>query len=359
MPEGVDYEAIFRLAKLHSMGNLFYEAVKNSSAVPESVKTEAKQHFFANVAQQTAQEYYAEELFERLEEKKIPYVPLKGYILRRMYPAPELRTSCDLDIFYDKECTESVRNILFDMGFAEEREGDNHDAWMLDSVTIETHHDLVSESNIYYDYLKDAFSKLLVGKGMRRNFTPEDFYVYFLIHSAKHFAYAGFGIRTVLDVWIYCKNVSMDEEYLTGELKKVRLLKFREAIESLAEYWFGDSEKTDDLEILSEYVLTSGTYGRSDNRRAIETSGSGAKAARKKFFWGKIFPSFKYMKKMYPIVGKCPILYPFSWIVRWGAVLFKRRRNIGMTITHMKQLDEKKVSKIERVIELTDIPLEE
>ena len=351
--------AAFRLAKMHSMGNLFYEAVKASPVVPEEVKAAAKQHFYSNLAQQTSQEYYASELFAGLEEKGIWYLPLKGYVLRRMYPALELRTSCDVDVLYDKTRKEEAWEILKGLGLEEGTESDNHVDWTQGAVNIEMHHELSAQNDIYHAYFKDTFSRLKKTEGFRYDFTPEDFYVYFLAHSAKHFSHGGFGIRTVLDIWIYRQKTELDEAYLEKELAKIHLTKFKPIIEALAEYWFGAGEATEDLELISEYVLTSGTYGKKDNRTVIDhSSGGNAKSAKTKFLLYKIFPSFKYMKKMYPVVGKAPILYPFSWVVRWFAVVFKRRKNVGGVLTEMKKMESGQVDKIGRVIELTQIPLD-
>ncbi len=358
LEEGINYEAAFRLAKMHSLGSLFYEAVKASPALPEDVREEAKRHFFSNLAQQTAQEYYAAELMEKLEEKKIPYMPLKGYVLRKLYPAPELRTSCDVDVFYDKNRKEEVKEILSGLGFAEGHEGENHLDWSLDTVTIEMHHELAAQSDVYHPYYENVFERLVNTDGCRFDFTPEDFYIYFLVHAAKHFAHGGFGIRTVLDIWIYRKEKALDEDYLNKELEKVRLLKFKNAIEGLAECWFGEKEKTEDFAFLHEYILTSGTYGQRSNSASIGGDSGSVKKTKFKFLMRTIFPSLRTMRTMYPVLKKAPILLPVTWVVKWFTVLFKRRKNVGAVINAMNGIDGERIDKVEKVIELTDIPLE-
>jgi hypothetical protein len=51
--------------------------------------------------------------FERiclvLEKAKIPHIPLKGSVLRKLYKEPWLRTSCDIDILVQEE-TLGTRN---------------------------------------------------------------------------------------------------------------------------------------------------------------------------------------------------------------------------------------------------------
>ena len=43
-----------------------------------------------------------------LEAENIPYILLKGAVLRELYPRPELRTSCDIDILVREETLEQA-----------------------------------------------------------------------------------------------------------------------------------------------------------------------------------------------------------------------------------------------------------
>ena len=42
--------------------------------------------------------YELEEICRVLEEAQIPHMPLKGSVIRKYYPEPWMRTSCDIDI---------------------------------------------------------------------------------------------------------------------------------------------------------------------------------------------------------------------------------------------------------------------
>ena len=66
----------------------------------------------------TAMEIDKKQLFERLEQEKIWYMPLKGTIIKDLYPSIGMRQMSDFDILFDKEYAEIVRDILLDLGFS-------------------------------------------------------------------------------------------------------------------------------------------------------------------------------------------------------------------------------------------------
>ena len=107
-----DWESLYALAKVHSVGNIFYKAIQGRSDVSNELKQKAKKQYLGNIHQQILQDYYAEQIFNELNKHNIPYMPLKGYYLRKLYPVPELRTSCDVDFFYDSTHTEELNKIM-------------------------------------------------------------------------------------------------------------------------------------------------------------------------------------------------------------------------------------------------------
>ena len=52
------------------------------------------------------------ELKEALEKAEIPFLPLKGSVIRKYYPEPWMRTSCDIDLLIHKEEADNVVNLF-------------------------------------------------------------------------------------------------------------------------------------------------------------------------------------------------------------------------------------------------------
>ena len=353
LPKEGDWNKLFFLAKRHGLESIFYNAIKDAEQVPDELKEAAKKQYLAQMAQQMSQEYYAETFFEALRARGIRYMPLKGYVLRSLYPIPEHRTSCDVDVFYDREHGEDIEEILTALGFTNEGDSVNHAQWTYQKTTLETHHDLAAQKDLYQAYYEDVWSRLKTEDGVRYDFTDEDFYIYFMLHGAKHFSGGGFGMRTLLDIYIYNQAKVLDRAYIQAELEKLQIWTFTLQMERLSRVLFADEEGDETTELLSEYIFQSGTYGTEVNtaiRRGLQNNRS-AKKAKRAYIITTIFPPYSLMKILYPVLEKAPILLPFAWVYKWFAVLFKRRKRLGAVMRNAQAFETGKVEKSIKVME--------
>lgn len=353
LPEGIDWARAYEVAKKHSLSALYFSILKSAQGVSEELLKKAKTQYLVYVSQQIQQDYYADELFQRLREEKIPFAPMKGRFLRALYPEPTLRTSCDVDVFYDKKDKTAVSAILQELGFA--YDGD----WKKGDVTVEMHDELFVVDEIGYEYYKNVWDRLSTDDGVEYRFLDEDFYVYFLAHSAKHFGHAGFGIRTVLDVYFYrAKKTGLDSEYVDCELEKLGLKTFREKIEKLANAWFGDGQADEETEKIGEYVIRCGVFGTSENRALMKGAGKDAnvKNTKARYFFKTLFPPYKAMAAKYPFLKKFPIALPFMWVYKWFEVLFTRREKFKQVTKTYQGMSEEEIALVNDVLNITDIP---
>ena len=51
-------------------------------------------------------------LTEALNQAEMPFIPLKGSILRQYYPEPWMRTSCDIDILVREEDIDAATQAI-------------------------------------------------------------------------------------------------------------------------------------------------------------------------------------------------------------------------------------------------------
>ena len=95
---------LYQISKSHDMVHVVGSALDKAGALPNNEIGEKfrKQVMVALFRQQRLQ-YAYEQICKVLEEKKIPYIPLKGAVIRPLYPEPWMRTSCDIDILVRKE----------------------------------------------------------------------------------------------------------------------------------------------------------------------------------------------------------------------------------------------------------------
>lgn len=334
---GAAYEAdgvILSLAKFHGVLNTVYPVLSKAA------KARVGSYYAAFINQQTLQDYYAEIILEKLEENGVKYMPLKGYLLKKLYPSPLMRSSCDVDIFYDKADTVKVNKILAEIGFEHKSDGANHLFHQLGSVTVEMHHDLTEhdpERERYYDGIWD---RLIKTSDYGYRFSDEDFYIYLVQHMFKHFVSGGFGVRSVLDVYIFNAAKTADGCYIAAELEKLGLKDFTAAIEKLAACWFGGGESDSLTEKLADYIMGSGTYGNVKNHTLSglnETENGKTAGGKLKFFFKRAFPPFSVMKKLYPSLKKCPLHLPIMYLHRIFKAIFFKSAKIKSEIKSITQ----------------------
>lgn len=75
-----------------------------------------------------------------LNEEQIPYIPLKGSVLRNLYPAPDMRTSSDIDVLVHEEDIDKAVDAIESATNFEMDHRAYHDISMLNkSVHLELH----------------------------------------------------------------------------------------------------------------------------------------------------------------------------------------------------------------------------
>ena len=135
MPLIPDWEPLIRLASAHKLIGFVYRAAVGNSDVPAAMLEQVEAAYFAAVGAQVRQDHFAGELFAALRARELPYMPLKGYCLRELYPEPNWRMAQDLDILVSEEAREEIDAVLTPLGFSRER-GEKGDRYTLDRVRV-------------------------------------------------------------------------------------------------------------------------------------------------------------------------------------------------------------------------------
>ena len=98
---------VYKLSKAHDVAHLVGDALnkngvfenlpadldENERAAIATVKEKFDEQIFTAVYRYENINYELERLKETLEEAKIPFIPLKGSVIRKYYPEPWMRTS--------------------------------------------------------------------------------------------------------------------------------------------------------------------------------------------------------------------------------------------------------------------------
>lgn len=348
---GVDYEALFYMARKHSLGACVYVALASGGVVDKRFS----ETYYNSLRRTVLFDEQREKILSTFEKAGIRYAPLKGVILKELYPEPGMREMADNDILYDGSFQEDVKDIMVAEGFKPLFVGrSNHDVYRKPPVyNFEMHTSLYGKGHKteFYEYYKDPVSILIKdeGKEYGYHFSDEDFYVYITSHEYKHYSGGGTGLRSLLDCYVYlkAKGDKLDFEYIEGECRKLGIEEFerRRRQISLKVFTEGSSEGLDEEEQeMFGYYAGSGTYGNIRNRvsnRIEEDYRKTGKRSKSRYVRNRLFPSLDYMSMAVPFVNHNPLLYPAGFIVRVWRSVFKSGNRIKREVEAVRKYDKR------------------
>lgn len=320
---------MYRLAGLHDLAHIPGYALKKlgmlgedglSNMLEKQVKEAAYRYIRLDMT--------CEQLCAALEQASIPFVLLKGTVLRQYYPEPWMRTSCDIDVLVREEQLDAAVELLCEKLVCQRGKKGDHDIVLRTAggVAVELHYDTIQARYALHD------SRTVLGRiweyakpdqpgSAAHHMSDEMFYFYHIAHMAKHFGNGGCGVRPFLDVWILNHRVDYAPEKREALLREGGLLTFARGVEALSEVWFS-GEEPDGLSLqMADYILRAGVYGNNENRAAVGQARMGGKL--RYVILRRVFMPYDYLKAEYPILKKHKWLCPFYQIVRWTRLLKK------------------------------------
>ena len=332
--EHISIDELVDFAKFHSIENLLYEPLSEMSD-SEGLKT-IRELFFANVALDTKQLYQFERICACLEENKIRFLPLKGSVMKYIYPDTYKRKSSDIDIFVFEEY-EKATELMKGIGFVQTDDDHSvHGSFYNEQVELELHHNIINNKHMWSKACQNIPGRAVPAEGCtyRYDMTLEDYYFYMIAHMAKHMKNGGAGIRFILDVWVFLNKYGdvLDMEKLDSVLKEAGLFEFNTYVIKIKNKWYEGSEETDRItEQIEEYIRNNGWIGTCDSEGKTKALADSKKEISKNRIRGitaVLFPSVEIMKKKYPVLCKAPLLLPVCWVIRGVKVIMGNRELI-------------------------------
>lgn len=319
-------QEVYTLAARHDLAHLVGQAVSKMDLPESQILTKLKQTAFRAVYRQVQLNYEYENICRVLQEAQIPFIPLKGTVLRGYYPEPWMRTSCDVDILVKEEMLDAAAALLVDkLGYRSGSKTD-HDISLYcpSGAHIELHYDTIQERyavNGCRDVLAQIWedAKPTEPGSYRYCLSDEMFYFYHIAHMVKHFEVGGCGVRAYLDIWIMGHRMEHDQQKREELLREGGLLKFAQAAQALSEAWFSGAPYDEMTRAISDFILRASLYGNNENRAAIGQAKMGGKV--KYVLLRRVFMPYDFLKAEYPILVKHKWLTPVYQVVRWIRML--------------------------------------
>ena len=318
---------LYKLSKSHDLAHIIALCVESGrvSVNEETAAAFAKQKYTA-IYRYGHSAYALGALSEALEKAKIPFIPLKGSVIRDYYPEPWMRTSCDIDVLVHKEDLDRAVQTLASVGF-EHKYSSAHDVSLYSrtGVHIELHFDLIEDhrANEAAEILSNVwdYAESSQGSEYRYRMRDEMFYFYHIAHMAKHFEDGGCGIRPFLDLWVLDYRTDGDERLRRELLSRCDLLAFAKAAGRLAYAWFVKGEHDELTERMENYLLESGAYGTIENRVAVNRA---KKGGRVKYILSRIWQPYDKLSVAYPSLKGRRLLTPIYQVRRWARIIGER-----------------------------------
>jgi hypothetical protein len=336
LPDGFSLEEALPLVKRHQLAMLVYEGAV-ICGIPDDtpLMLQLLQHCCRQILCSEGQMEAVSRICNAFEEAGIDYMLLKGCEMKRLYPKKELRVMGDADILIRREQYGHIKQLVAELGYQPVTESDHEYVWQSENLYLELHKRLIPSYNSdYYAYFGDGWRLAKQQSGFRYAMTDEDTFIYLFTHFAKHYRDGGIGCRHVLDLWVYLRAYpDLDMAYMRSELKKLRLLEFFENVRRLLESWFDDGEADEKLDVMTDFVFDSGSWGKWESHilsaevRNRKTAGS-AQGGRLRSLRLLLFPEARNMAERYPVLDRFPWLLPVLWPVRWVETLLLRPNRV-------------------------------
>ena len=341
---GMDLAALYRYARRHTLAAITYDALellgsstgdgllalaKDNTGV--SVLTKWKETRDKALRKNLMLDVARKKLFQYMDAEHIWYMPLKGAILKDLYPRQEMRQMADNDILFDANYEAAVKDYFVNEGYEviSYAKG-NHDVYEKEPVyNFEMHTSLFGEAHneVWAEYYKDIQSRLNKSDNhFQYSFTDEDFYIYFIVNAFKHFDGCGTGIRYFVDSYVYQNAKNLNRGYIEGELDKLGVLAFEKTFRSVSMKIFGKGEAVSRLSG-EEYSMLcdsmfAGTYGNSQSgveKKLHKMQGNEDKITNRtkmKYYMSRLFPPMSFIKAYHPLVYRIKIIIPLFIVFR-------------------------------------------
>ena len=315
------------LSRNHNVAQLVASALLKSGIIENSPQKGLylNEIYSAVYSQEKMSETYRE-ICAVLEDEEIAYIPLKGAVVRGLYPEPWMRVSGDIDILVKEKDKQSAINAILKCGGYKLKKESIYDVSFVspNGTLLELHYRLFSDKkrsdkikNVWASASRDGVSEY------RYKLSDDIFCYYHLLHMAKHFENGGCGIRAFVDLRLIEQSYSFDCDEVKKLLKKSGLSVFSRYVRRLCAVWFEGQEHNEKTVQMEKYILDGGVFGTEKTKIISRQQRMGGK---RQYFLSKIFVPYSLLKYLYPALEKYPFLFPFYQVHRWFSFLFGKRR---------------------------------
>ena len=341
LPEEMDFAAVAYLMERQGLVALCYLGALNCGIDEEDPTMQHLQDMYCiSLISSERQMELIQQISQAFEENGIDHMPVKGTLMKNLYPDHAMRYMCDADILIKEEQYAKIPPLMESLGFYEKGESDHEYIWKHQFLMVELHKHLIPSYNKdYYSFFGVGWDLAKVQNGYRWAMTKEDAFIYDTIHFAKHYRDSTANSHFIIDLWICMRAYpDLDLAYIRRRMRDLKMEVFFDNILLLCKAWFEDGNCNE----VAERITASLFEDQKNKKELVEiakktkeaqNAGSAEKARRSRIFH-RIFPTKEQMAWSCPQFKHLPL--PIAWVARWGISVKK----IGKAIKSEKEIKE-------------------
>ncbi len=314
LPNDEDIEYLLNFGKQQAMIPILYRGLKKCG-VPEERYKSIKDYYLKSFYVFARQDQILNLVCDELENADIPYIPLKGAVLRDLYPEKWLRTSGDLDILiHENDISRAVEIIESKTGLRVKRHN-YHDILMIDGpLKLELHFSLKEDMDNMDRLLEKAWDFTIRTEDRRNeySFTPEFQIFYITAHMAYHLTHGGLGIRQFIDLWLLTRQKKYDESTVMKMCEAAGLATFFQKSNELCRVWFEGEKHTYETARLEQFCLKGSVFNSGEDTDSVQIRNH----AKSEYLFKRIFPDRDKLEIYFPKLKK-GYQIPYYQMKRW------------------------------------------
>lgn len=342
----INWEELFKQAREHNLISIIYYSISKlelkKNLTKELLNKWVKATFMYSIRELNNMKNI-EELFKAFNENELEFVVLKGVIIKELYPKAEFRTMGDCDVIVKESDLDFGKNILKQLGYSENKHKDEHGAHKIfarNNQIVEMHWTLINDDffNGSKEFEKKLWNNIRQFKVCRESIyvlNHEYMIVHLIAHMAVHLIWSGFGIRQLLDLYLYSKNYENEINWMKvfSILKSSSLENFSIILYIVIEKLFNyriTKENYDEInnfkgvlnnnivETFIEYIFDSGVFGQTNKLDGFTSTIMNSRRNNKKdmiITHGRLlFPNMESLNDKYGYAKRYKVLMPVAWM---------------------------------------------
>ena len=332
VPDGCSWDKLIQLAKAQRVENLLWYALNGQEMVPEDVALQLQMAHHRAVFHGAQVEAWSRRIQTACKEHCIECVPLRGIVLRKSYPSPDMRPMADVDYLVHTKDYGTIQQILELMGGRHVHTDGGHFTFVVPpGLHVEFHPNLIYVMSPVGTEINPGWQYVHHG-----DLTAVGSYLNHICHAASDLTRGGAGVRLAMDNWVYRHKIEepMDWEKIYQQLRQFGLLDFTCNLEALADWWFGNGMETPLLRELGDYLLNSGAHGTVQQAVLAQSARWGTAGGLVR----KVFYPMSELCGRYPWLEGRPYLLPLAWVKRGIHALENHGEQVREWLSQSRQI---------------------